>query len=83
MASRVHSSIGALMRRIQLIFATPVIRAHDRHQAYLAHAVLIHYRQRGLADYFRFYNTRRRHAALDRRTPDAAYFGELGMPKAV
>jgi putative transposase len=39
-------------------------------------------RQRGLADYFRCYHTRRRHAALDRRTPDAAYFGELGMPKA-
>ncbi len=36
--------------------------------------------QRGLETYFRFYNTRRRHAALDRRTPDAVYFGELDMP---
>lgn len=28
----------------------------------------------GLARYFEFYNRRRRHAALDRRTPDAVYF---------
>ena len=28
----------------------------------------------GLAHYFEFYNTRRRHSALDRRTPDAMYF---------
>jgi len=35
----------------------------------------------GLARYFAFYNSRRRHSALDRRTPDAVYFhqaaGEL------
>lgn len=28
----------------------------------------------GLARYFTFYNTERRHSALDRRTPDAVYF---------
>ena len=28
----------------------------------------------GLAQYFDFYNARRRHSALDRRTPDAVYF---------
>jgi putative transposase len=28
----------------------------------------------GLKRYFEFYNTRRRHSALDRRTPDAVYF---------
>jgi putative transposase len=28
----------------------------------------------GLTRYFNFYNTRRRHTALDRRTPDAVYF---------
>jgi putative transposase len=28
----------------------------------------------GLTRYFDFYNTRRRHSALDRRTPDAVYF---------
>jgi putative transposase len=30
----------------------------------------------GLARYFQFYNSRRRHSALDRRTPDAVYFDQ-------
>ncbi len=30
----------------------------------------------GLARYFEFYNPRRRHSALDRRTPDAVYFDQ-------
>ena len=34
----------------------------------------------GLARYFEFYNARRRHSALDRRTPDAVYF-ELAATK--
>ena len=34
----------------------------------------------GLARYFGFYNTRRRHSALDRRTPDAVYF-DPGSPR--
>lgn len=38
--------------------------------------------ERGLDDYFRFYNSRRRHAALGRRTPDAVYFAALEAPQA-
>jgi putative transposase len=30
--------------------------------------------RRGLGQYFEFYNSRRRHSALDRRTPDAVYY---------
>ncbi|MCA9469291.1 MAG: integrase core domain-containing protein [Nitrospira sp.] len=30
----------------------------------------------GLTTYFRFYNTERRHQTLNRRTPDAVYFGQ-------
>ena len=30
----------------------------------------------GLSRYFDFYNTRRRHTSLGRRTPDAVYFGQ-------
>jgi putative transposase len=33
----------------------------------------------GLTRYFDFYNARRRHAALDRRTPDAVYFDEVAQ----
>ncbi|HEY6642473.1 MAG TPA: IS3 family transposase [Povalibacter sp.] len=36
----------------------------------------------GLARYFQFYNTRRPHTALDRRTPDAVYFESLPLAQA-
>ncbi len=36
----------------------------------------------GLARYFEFYNTRRRHSALDRRTPDAVYFDQANRKLA-
>ena len=32
----------------------------------------------GLGRYFEFYNCRRRHQALDRRTPDAVYYEQAG-----
>jgi len=35
-----------------------------------------------LARYFEFYNTRRPHTALDRRTPDAVYFESLPLAQA-
>ena len=36
----------------------------------------------GLGRYFEFYNTRRRHSALDRRTPDAVYFDQANRDLA-
>ena len=36
----------------------------------------------GLARYFQFFNTRRPHTALDRRTPDAVYFESLPLAQA-
>jgi len=36
----------------------------------------------GLARYFEFYNARRRHSALDRRTPDAVYFEQAAAKMA-
>lgn len=38
--------------------------------------------RQGLDRYFQFYNSRRRHASLNRRTPDAVYFGDTAMPSA-
>ena len=36
----------------------------------------------GRTRYFDFYNTRRRHTALDRRTPDAVYFEQVAVNTA-
>ena len=36
----------------------------------------------GLGRYFTFYNTRRRHSALDRCTPDAVYHAQAALPLA-
>jgi putative transposase len=36
----------------------------------------------GLGRYFEFYNARRRHSALDRRTPDAVYFEQAESKRA-
>lgn len=36
----------------------------------------------GLTRYFQFYNTRRPHSALDRRTPDEVYFDSLPIAQA-
>jgi putative transposase len=36
----------------------------------------------GLTRYFEFYNTRRRHSALDRRTPDAVYYEQANCELA-
>ena len=36
----------------------------------------------GLARYIAFFNTRRPHTALDRRTPDAVYFQSLPLAAA-
>ena len=38
--------------------------------------------QQGLDRYFRFYNQRRTHQALDRRTPDEVYSQIDGLRKA-
>ncbi len=36
----------------------------------------------GMEKYFRFYNARRRHTALNRRTPDAVYFEQTALTTA-
>ena len=35
-----------------------------------------------IADWIGFYNTERRHTAVDKRTPDAAYFNQEELRKA-
>ena len=38
--------------------------------------------RQGLGDYFEFYNSRRRHQALNRRTPDEVYHQTRSLPQA-
>jgi putative transposase len=38
--------------------------------------------RQGLREYFEFYNTRRRHQSLDRRTPDDVYWSTLPQKQA-
>jgi putative transposase len=38
--------------------------------------------RRGLREYFEFYNSRRRHQGLDRRTPDDVYWSTLPQKQA-
>jgi len=38
--------------------------------------------QKSLAEYFTFYNTTRKHQALDRQTPDQVYFTQPSLPLA-
>ena len=36
----------------------------------------------GIGRYIEFYNTRRPHSSLDRRSPDAVYFQSMSLPAA-
>lgn len=38
--------------------------------------------RQGFGDYFEFYNSRRRHQALNRRTPDGVYHQSQPLPQA-
>ena len=59
------------------LLATPALRQSVGMSEWLMNSRgMARARFAGLARYFGFYNTRRRHSALDRRTPDAVYFDQ-------
>jgi putative transposase len=51
-------------------------------QVYLHAYESVSHAKASLARYFHFYNERRPHSALDRHTPDEAYFHVTALPKA-
>ena len=51
-------------------------------EVYLRAYDSVNHARQSLGRYFEFYNTRRPHSALDRRTPDKVYFQPLPLPKA-
>ncbi len=73
-----NNGIGISMdgkgRWVDNVFVERLWRSVKYEDVYLrAYETPVALRQ-GLGRYFEFYNTRRRHSALDRRTPDAVYF---------
>ncbi len=78
----IHISMDGKGRWIDNVFVERLWRSVKYEDVYL-HAYETPTELRaGLARYFEFYNARRRHSALDRRTPDAVYFGQA-VPKLV
>lgn len=71
----IRISMDARGRCFDNIFTERLWRTVKYENIYLNSYRNIYEAQRGLADYFTFYNTRRRHQALDYRTPEQIYFG--------
>ncbi|NIR31523.1 MAG: transposase [Gammaproteobacteria bacterium] len=81
-ANQITISMGGKGRWVNNVFVERLWRTVKYEDIYLKAYESLRDLQQGLVVYFHFYNTRRRHAALDRQTPDAVYFGEMGMRTA-
>jgi len=64
------------------VFVERLWRSVKYEEVYLHAYDTVNAARAGLARYFQFYNTRRPHASLDRRTPDAVYFESLPLAQA-
>ena len=64
------------------VFVERLWRSVKYEEVYLRAYASVSEAKTGLARYFNFYNTRRPHSSLDRRTPDQTYFDTLPLPKA-
>lgn len=64
------------------VFIERLWRSVKYEEVYLRAYSSISEAKASLARYFAFYNQRRPHAALERKTPDALYFKSLPLPKA-
>jgi putative transposase len=72
----IRISMDGKGRWVDNVFVERLWRSVKYEDVYLrAYETPAHLRS-GLARYFDFYNARRRHSALDRRTPDAVYFDQ-------
>lgn len=69
-------------RWVDNVFVERLWRSLKYEEVYLKAYENLRHAQTSIEQYFRFYNTERRHQALDRHTPDALYFGGRNMPKA-
>ena len=64
------------------VFVERLWRSLKYEEVYLHAYETVSAAKNGLDRYFRFYNSRRPHSSLDRRTPDQCYFESLPLPVA-
>ncbi len=75
-------SMDGKARWIDNVFVERLWRSVKYEDVYLRAYETLAALRAGLDKYFRFYNTRRRHTGLDRRTPDAVYFEQTALKSA-
>jgi putative transposase len=63
------------------VFVERIWRSVKYEEVYLHAYRTVSEAQAGIARYLSFYNSKRPHSKLDRRTPDAFYYGSLTEPK--
>ena len=73
-ARGVEFSMDGKGRCLDNVFVERLCRSVKYENVYLHAYETLEAVREGLSRYFAFYNARRRHSALDRRTADAVYF---------
>ena len=69
-------------RWIDNVFVERLWRSLKYEEVYLKAYESVAEARRGIGEYFRFYNAKRRHQSLSRKTPDQVYSGNVGWPEA-
>jgi putative transposase len=64
------------------VFVERLWRSVKYEEVYLRAYETVSEARASIASYFSFYNSRRPHSSLDRKTPDAVYFNQLPVPVA-
>jgi len=82
-AHEIQISMDGKGRWIYSVFIERPRRALKYEEAYLKAYDSVSQATQGIGDWMDFYNQDRRHASLNRMTPDQVYYGlSLGLPKA-
>jgi putative transposase len=81
-AAGVRVSMDGRGRWMDNVFVERLWRSVKYGEVYLRAYDSVAEARQGLDRYFRFYNARRTHQALDRRTPDEVYFQSEGLREA-
>lgn len=81
-ANGINISMDGKGRCMDNVFIERLWRSVKYEDIYLKAYESISEVRQGLKEYFEFYNTRRRHQSLDRKTPDEVYFSTLPQKQA-